>query len=97
MRDHLLHPIDAARARELDLLDHNDQLVRHGQPRITGCENVRSSFLDKYADADCTLSTGAKETLMTTIEGSELPPAEWFLGKRPMDVRRYPTDPPPTP
>lgn len=96
MRDHLLHPVDAARARELNLLDAADHLVRHGQPRITGCENVRP-YLDKYADADCTLSTGDKETLLTAVEGSELPPAEWFVGKRPMDVQRYPPYPTPTP
>ena len=38
-----------------------------------------SSFLDKYADADCILSTGNKETLMTAIKDGELPPAEQFV------------------
>ena len=47
-----------------------------------------SSFLDKYADADCTLSTGNKETLMTAIKGGELPPAERFVCKKPMQVEK---------
>jgi hypothetical protein len=95
-KDGFLCPIDASRARELGLLDANDQLVRHGQPRITACENVRS-FLDKYADAVCTFTTGDKATLMIAIDSGELPPSGWFVGKRPMDVRRYPADPKPTP
>jgi hypothetical protein len=96
-RDRVLHPLGHDRAIELGLIGPDGQLMRRGQPVITGCENVRP-FLDRYADADCTLSTGEKETLMTTIEGGELPPAEWFVGKRPMDVERYPRTPPgPTP
>ena len=87
----LLRPLDRLRARELSLLDSSDQLVRHGQPRITACENVRP-FLAKYADADCTLSTGDKKTLMTVVEHGKLPLAEWYVGKRTMDVQRYPID-----
>jgi hypothetical protein len=88
LRDDLLYPIDARQAFDLGLLDGHGRLIRRGQPVITGCENVRP-FLNHYADADCTLSSGATETLMTAIEGGTLPPAEWFLGKRPMDVKRY--------
>jgi hypothetical protein len=87
-RDGLLHPVDDERARELGLFDGHGRLVRHGQPTIAACENVRP-FLDKYADADCTLSSGRKEILMTVIESGALPPAEWFIGKRPMDVARF--------
>lgn len=95
LRGGLLYPIDESHAFDLGLLDIHGCLIRRGQPIITGCENVRP-FLDRYADADCTLSSGATETLMTMIEGVTLPPAEWFVGKRPMDVKRYPR-PPATP
>jgi hypothetical protein len=87
-RDGALHRLDRGRAVELGLIGPDGQLVRRGQPVIIGCENVRP-FLGKYADADCTLSTGDKETLMTAIEGGELPPAEWFVGKTPMQIKKY--------
>jgi hypothetical protein len=90
LRDELLYPIDERRALDLSLLDKQGNLICRGQPVITGCENVRP-FLDRYADADCTLSSGSKVTLMTAIEGGELPPAEWFVGKKPMQVERYPS------
>jgi hypothetical protein len=93
LQDELLYPIDAAGALDLGLLDAHGNLIRHGQPVITGCENVRP-FLDRYADADCTLSSGATETLMTTIEGDRLPPAEWFIGKTPREVAKYPPERP---
>jgi hypothetical protein len=90
LRGELLYPIDANRALDLGLLDTHGHLIRRGQPVITGCENVRP-FLDRYADADCTLSSGATETLMTTIEGGRLPPTEWFIGKTPREVAKYPS------
>jgi hypothetical protein len=93
LKDDLLYSIDSVRARALGLLDAQGRLVRHGQPVITECANVRP-FLDRYADADCTLSTGKKETLMTLIEGGGLPPAEWFIGKKPMQVTKYPPERP---
>jgi hypothetical protein len=93
IRNGALHRLDRERAVELGLIGPDGQLVEHGQPVITACENVRP-FLDKYADADCTLSTGGKKTLMTTIEGGELPPAEWFIGKKPMQVEKYPPERP---
>jgi hypothetical protein len=89
-RDGALHRLDHDRAVELGLIGPDGQLLRRGQPVITGCENVRA-FLDKYADADCTLSTGNNETLMTAIEGGELPSAEWFVGKTPMQIKNYPS------
>lgn len=90
LRDELLYLIDATRARDLDLLDAHGGLIRRGQPVITGCENVRL-FLDRYADADCTLSNGATVTLMTTVEGGTLPPSEWFIGKTPREATKYPS------
>jgi len=87
--DRLLYPVDDGRARELGLLDQEGHPVRHGQPVITECENVRP-FLDKYADADCTLSTGVKETLLTVIDDGKLPPAEWYIGRKPREVGCYP-------
>lgn len=93
LRDELLYPIDAKRALDLGLLDDDGHLIRRGQPVITGCKNVRP-FLDRYADADCTLSSGATETLMTVIEGGVLPPAEWFIGKTPREAAKYPPERP---
>lgn len=87
-RDSLLHPIDGTRARELDLLDSMGRLVRHGQPRITECRGVKP-YISGYAEADCTLETGRDDKLLTATAESQLPPATWFVGKRPMDVRRY--------
>lgn len=95
-RDGLLHHIDATRARELSLVDAQGRLLRRGQPVITTAANVRP-FLDLYADADCTLSNGEAETITTQIEDGKLPPAEWFIGKRPMDVVRYPASSAPLP
>jgi len=95
-RDGVLHPLDRKRALELGLTGPDGNLVAHGQPVVTACENVRP-FLDRYADADCTLSSGIRETLMTTVEGEGLPPAGWFIGKRPMDVTHYRLGQPPAP
>lgn len=88
-RDGVLYQLDSERALELGLTGSDGKLLKHEQPVITECENVRP-FLDKYADADCTLSTGGKKTLMTAIEAGELPPAEWFIGKKPMQIQKYP-------
>lgn len=91
-RDRLLHPIDATRAREIDLLDSAGRLVRHGQPHITACRRVKP-YIKGYAEADCTLETGTVEKLLTVTAGDELPPESWFVGKRPMDVRHYSATP----
>jgi hypothetical protein len=92
-RDGVLYPLGRDHAVELGLIGSDGQLIRHGQPVITGCENVRP-FLDNYVDADCTLSTGNAVTLMTVIESGKLPPAEWFVGKKPMQVKQYPPERP---
>jgi hypothetical protein len=93
LREGLLYSIEAKRSFNLGLLDADSHLIRRGQPVITGCENVRP-FLDRYADADCTLSTGVMEKLMTVLEGTALPPPEWFVGKTPREVAKYPPDRP---
>jgi len=96
-RDGLLHGIGETRAFERGLIDANGKLLAHGQPCITECAAVRP-FLDRYANADCTLSTGARETLMTAIEDGRLPPTDWFIGKTPREVATYPaTRPGPQP
>ena len=92
-RDGALHPLDRERAMQLGLIGTDGRLLEHGQPVITACENVRP-FLDRYADADCILSDGRKETLMTVIEGGDLPPAGWFVGRKPREVEKYPPDRP---
>ena len=75
-RDDLLYEIDATRAHELGLLDLAGRLVRQGQPVITACKPVRA-FLDRYAEADCVLSSGRQETLMTIMTGGgKLPPSD---------------------
>lgn len=94
--DGLLHPIDAARARALHLLDSAGHLARNGQPRIKECRAVRP-YIQGYAEADCTLETGAADKLLTATPVGELPPTSWFVGKRPMDVVRYGKAPKPAP
>ena len=89
VRDDALHPLDRGRAAQLGLTGADGRLVEHGQPVIMACENVRP-FLDRYADAECTLSDGRKEKLMTVVEDTTLPPAEWFVGRKPMEVEKYP-------
>jgi hypothetical protein len=95
LRDGALHRLDRERAWALRLVGPDGQLAEHGQPVITACENVRP-FLDRYADADCALSNGSKERLITIIEGGELPPPEWFVGRKPKDVEKYQPQPPST-
>ena len=87
-RDGLLYAIDKRRAHDLGLIDQNGKMKRHGQPVITAAENVRP-FLDKYSDADCVLSNGKTENFLTEIESGHLPPADWFVGKRPMDIMKF--------
>ncbi len=87
-RSGLLHPIDAPRARELGLLDAGGELIRHGQPRIAACRSVRP-WIPGYAEAECTFDSGAGDKLLVVTPDDQLPPEAWFIGKRPMDVRRY--------
>jgi len=88
MIDGKLHPVDAARARELGLTDDTGAMVRHGQPKIIECQKVRH-FVPRYAEAECRLDNGATQKLLTVTDRDELPPVDWFVGKRPMDVQTY--------
>lgn len=88
-RSGLLHPIDALRARELGLLDAGGELIRHGQPRIAACRSVKP-WIPGYGEADCTFDNGAADKLLIVTPEGQLPLEAWFVGKRPMDVRRYP-------
>ena len=90
-RSGLLHPIDALHARELGLLGADGELIRHGQPRIAACRSVRP-WIPGYAEAECTFDTGAGDKLLIVTPDDQLPPESWFVGKRPMDVRRYQRD-----
>jgi len=87
-RSGLLHPIDTHRARELGLLDAGGELIRHGQPRIAACRSVRP-WIAGYAEAECTFDNGAGDKLLIVTPDDQLPPEAWFVGKRPMDVRRF--------
>ncbi len=91
-RSGLLHAINNRRARELDLLTAGGELIRHGQPRITMCRLVRP-YIPGYAEADCTFDSGAGNKLLIATADDQLPPENWFVGKRPMDVERYQRNP----
>lgn len=93
LRDGVLYSIEASRAAALGLTDNQGLLVRRGQPIITDCGNVRP-YIDGYANADCTLSTGARTNLITAIEGNNMPTPEWFIGKTPRQVAEYKADRP---
>ena len=88
-REGVLHQIGRERALELGLVDAAGRIVRHGQPRIASCRSV-SRYIAGYAEADCTLESGADDRLLIAIAGDALPPETWLVGKRPMDVERYP-------
>jgi hypothetical protein len=88
-RGGMLHPIDFAKGEELGILSPDGRLVRRGQPVITECRSVQP-YIKLYAEADCTLSDGRKVELFTPIQTVELPDASWYVGKRPIDVKRYP-------
>lgn len=88
-RDGGLVPVSAGRARETGLVDLDGRLLPHGQPRITECRSVRP-YIDGYAEADCVLERGGADRLLVRVTAGDLPEAAWFVGKRPMDVARYP-------
>lgn len=85
--------IDARRARELRLIDAAGHLRPHGQPRIVGCRSVKLWSRD-CAEAECIFDNGTGDMVLTLSPDGKLPPEEWFIGKRPMDVERYPAGPP---
>ena len=86
--DGYLVPINTGRAGALGLLDASGSLVQRGQPRIRECRRVRH-YLSGYAEAECVFENGAIERLLTRIADNDMPPTEWFVGKRPMDVARF--------
>jgi hypothetical protein len=88
-RSGLLHAIDDRRAFELGLLSANGELIRHGQPRITACRSVTPYIIPGYAEADCTFDSGTGDKLLIVTPDNQLPPEDWFIGKRPLDVRCY--------
>lgn len=88
-RSGLLHTIDDRRVRKLGLLDANCELIRRGQPRITACRSVTSYIIPGYAEADCTFDSGTGDKLLIVTLDNQLPPEDWFIGKRPLDVRCY--------
>jgi len=88
----VLHAIDVQRARDLGLIDIDGRLLPHGQPRIVICRSVMR-WGEDYAEAQCTFDNGSENSVLTRMLGGELPPEVWFVGKRPMDVDRYPPEP----
>ena len=87
-RQGMLYPISPLRARELNLFDAEGKLRRQGQRRIISCESVRAYF-EGFAEAVCRLEGGDIIKLFVAADVG-LPPASWFVGKRPMDVERFP-------
>ena len=87
LHDGLLCQIDSVRAGELGLLA-DGVLVRHGQPLISACLEVKP-FIADFAEADCILADGRRERLLVRIAGSKLPDVAWLVGRRPIDVEGY--------
>jgi hypothetical protein len=88
-REGVLSPISSTCAIELGFLNQMGQFLRRGQPSIVQCRSVRP-YISIYAQADCVLSNGEIAEILTSIEPREMPEAAWYIGKRPVDVTRYP-------
>jgi hypothetical protein len=88
-RDELLYPMAKERAIELQILDAAGALIRRGQPLISICHSVKS-YIKKYVEARCVLRDGRSVEILTELDGAALPDLEWYKGKRPSDVQRYP-------
>jgi hypothetical protein len=84
-----LYRLNHDRAVELGLLGPDGQLVRCGQPTIVECRSVRP-YIPGYAEADCAFDNGRREKLLVAIVNAVMPEPDWFAGKRPMDVERFP-------
>lgn len=87
-QDDRLRTVSDTRAKELQLLDREGRLVRHGQPHITACKSVRP-YITGFAEAECTFDNGADVKLLFATPSNTLPPNDWFIGKRPMDIERF--------
>jgi hypothetical protein len=90
-RGGLLYPMSKSRAIQLGVLNETGRLVRRGQPSIVECKSVKP-FLAEYAEADCILSDGRAAEILTVVKAGILPPATWYAGKRPADVKAYVVD-----
>jgi hypothetical protein len=86
--DGLLHPFTVREALGLGILDGQGRLIRRGQPRITECRSVLP-YIDGYAMAGCSFDNGRGDELIVATPRGCMPPPEWFVGKRPMDVGSY--------
>ena len=84
----LLRPVTRDRAIQHGLITTDNQLVRHGQPRITTCLSV-TPLIETYAEADCLLADGRSTRILTSITSGRLPDPAWYAGKRPADVKAY--------
>jgi hypothetical protein len=87
-RSELLHPLTATRATELGILSPHGKLTRKGQPSIIYCGHVLP-YISTYAEAKCVFDNGDTFDLLTRIEGVGLPGPEWYVGKRPSEVKCY--------
>jgi hypothetical protein len=90
-RDTGLAPVERKRALELNLIDANDQFVRHGQPVISECRDVRP-FIQGYGEADCTLEGGERRQLLFGVTGGKMPPPTWLIGRTPREISEYAAD-----
>ena len=89
-RTGVLYPVDRKRAEELGFLDSNGKLIQRGQPTIVECRSVRQ-YIIGYAEADCTFENGKIEKLLIGITGEDFPTPSWLIGKKPMQVVRFPS------
>lgn len=87
--DNALHRLDLARGIELELCTADGQLVGHGQPIISQCISVRH-YISGYAEADCLFGNGREKKLLVAVTAGALPEPAWFVGKKPMQVEKYP-------
>ncbi len=85
-----LHMMSRVTATKKGILDDAYSLVRRGQPVIAECLSV-VPFISTSSEARCILSNGQEATILTTIDPGILPPAAWYVGKRPKDVSHYPS------
>jgi hypothetical protein len=83
-----LRPMNNERALQLGLLSSEGELVRHGQPEVVSCREVRG-FIPGYLQADCTLADGTRHWLLVHTTAEEFPAPSWFVGKQPRAISEY--------
>lgn len=89
-RDGVLHRLDRERAVGLGLVGADGLLMPHGQPVISECRSVHP-YGAGYAEADCTFDDWRQEKLLITVAEGALPKPRWFVGKKSMQVERFPS------